>query len=712
MPFRSTVILILSFVSFAALAQTKMDSLELQLKKAASDNEKCDLLCEMALYIINKDPDRAAECANKALALAQSANYKDGEGFAIFNLGNVDFYQDNYQEGLKKFDQAEQIFKSTKNNKGLGYVECTRGEVQTYEGKYSDALTNLFAGMNYFEEAKDNVGIARVDINIGLIHYYQKNYAEALRYFNEALLNADEVRRGDASLYIGKVYIEQDNYAQAKKYLETANEIGHKNQDNYIIADCLYLLARTDVFYGDKASAEKRFLKALEINEELENFSGISGCCNQLGLLYLGQTRLDDAVKYFRKAYAVSQEKGIKEETKQACLGLSNSFNYQKMYDSAYFYLKQNNRINEELLSEEASKKLAELEASLAAQKREAEVTSERKVRAFTEKVFVFCGIGVFIVMIAISYILYNRNKLKQRANQKLEALNKDILHQRDIIEEKHKEITDSINYAERIQRAMLASKVALDTNFNEAPSRAAVNAPADIASASQKQDNYFIFFKPKDVVSGDFYWASALSNGKFAMVTADSTGHGVPGAIMSMLNMNSLKEAVKHELSEPADILNYTRSVIISTLANDGSAEGGKDGMDCCLLVYDLANKKLSFAAANNPVWIVRGTEVLEYKSDKMPVGRHARQDNPFTQHQVDLQPGDVVYTLTDGFPDQFGGAKGKKFMSKNLRELLTANAQLPMREQRSLLDKTFREWVGNLEQVDDVTVIGVRIL
>jgi serine phosphatase RsbU (regulator of sigma subunit) len=710
MPFRYFFILILSAASLAAVSQTRMDSLELQLKNAKTDKDRCDIMNECALYIINKDPDRASEYANKAKILATSIQYQDGEGFALYNLANVAFYQDDYETSLKLFDEAEKIFQSAKNNRGLGYVECTRGEVQTYEGKYSDALTSLFSGMKYFEEAKDKVGIARVDINIGLIHYYQKNYAEALKYFNQALLNADEVRKGDASLYIGKVYVEQDNYAQAKKYLETANEIGHKNQDNYIISDCLYLLARTDVFYGKKTSAEKRFLKALEINEELENFSGISGCCNQLGLLYLGQTKVEDAVKYFRKAYSVSQEKGIKEETKQACLGLSNSFNYQKMYDSAYFYLKQNNRINEELLSEEASKKLATLEASLAAQKREAEVESERKVRAFTERVIIFSSIAVFLVMVIISYILYNRNKLKQKANQKLEALNKDILHQRDIIEEKHKEITDSINYAERIQRAMLASKAALDNSFNKIPSRAVAGGQAD--AATQSQDNYFIFFKPKDVVSGDFYWASPLSNGKFAMVTADSTGHGVPGAIMSMLNMNSLKEAVKQELSEPADILNYTRSVIISTLANDGSAEGGKDGMDCCLLVYDLKNRKLSFSAANNPVWIVRGAEVLEYKSDKMPVGKHDRQDTPFTQHQVDLRAGDVVYTLTDGFPDQFGGEKGKKFMSKNLRELLAANAQLPMNAQKSLLDKTFREWVGNLEQVDDVTVIGVRII
>ncbi|HEY1039338.1 MAG TPA: SpoIIE family protein phosphatase [Bacteroidia bacterium] len=675
-----------------AKGQTLLDTLETALKKAPTDKEKCDIMNDIALYIINKDPDRASEYANKAKALAMTAKYKDGEGFAIYNLGNVAFYQDEYEDGLKYLDEAFKIFTETKNNKGKGYVENTRGEIRMYEGQYSDALTSLFSGLKYFEEAKDNDGIARVDINIGLIHYYQKNYPEALKYFKEVVETAGYIRVGDASLYIGKVYVEQDNYAEAKKYLETANKIGTQNMDNYIISDCMYLLGRTDVFYGDKKEAEKKFQKALNIKYELEDFAGIAACSNQLGLLYLGNNNIKDAISFFRKAFVVSQEKGIKEETKQACLGLSNAFNYEKMYDSAYFYLKQNNKITEELMGEEASKKLAEIEASLAAQKKEAEVESERKVQAFTKKVIIFSSIGLLLVMIIITYILYNRNKLKQKANQELAAINKEIEHQRDIIEEKHKEITDSINYAERIQRSMLASKKILDQRL-------------------LGEENYFILFKPKDVVSGDFYWASDLANGNFVMVTADSTGHGVPGAIMSMLNMNSLKEAVKEDLTQPADILNYTRRVIISTLANDGSAEGGKDGMDCNCLVYDIKNKKLSFSAANNPVWIVRGTEVLEYKSDKMPVGKHDRQDVPFTQHDVELQSGDMVYALTDGFPDQFGGEKGKKFMSKNLRELLIANAHLSLKNQKALLDKTFAEWVGNLEQVDDVTVVGVRI-
>jgi ligand-binding sensor domain-containing protein/serine phosphatase RsbU (regulator of sigma subunit) len=302
-------------------------------------------------------------------------------------------------------------------------------------------------------------------------------------------------------------------------------------------------------------------------------------------------------------------------------------------------------------------------------------------------------------ILSSIWYFIKSREKKliaeKLKLEKTVEERTAEVVEQKHMIEEKHKEITDSINYAERIQRSLLATKELLDENLSD----------------------YFILFKPKDVVSGDFYRAAKLSNGNFALLTADSTGHGVPGAIMSILNISCLKESVKEGILQPAEILNRTRQLIIDTLALDGSAEGGKDGMDASLTIYDFKNKKLSISSANNPVWIVRSTndsltkEVIEIKADKMPVGKHDRQNISFTQHEIELQSNDVVYTLTDGFPDQFGGPNGKKFMSKKLRELLAANAHLSMIEQKQLLETLFIEWKGNNEQVDDVCLIGVRV-
>ena len=340
----------------------------------------------------------------------------------------------------------------------------------------------------------------------------------------------------------------------------------------------------------------------------------------------------------------------------------------------------------------------------------------------------------ILTVIALIWYYIKSREKKllaeKEVLEKTVEMRTTEVVEQKHLIEQKHKEITDSINYAERIQRSFLASKGLLDENLGE----------------------HFVFFQPKDVVSGDFYWAASVQapvskelqqtdipasdkqKKAFVLVTADSTGHGVPGAIMSLLNITSLEKAVEH-CTEPADILNHTRKTIIERLKKDGSAEGGKDGMDCSLISFEFFPSsaaavqkegevvaKLTYAAANNPVWILRkrgsfeegGTgevDLLELPPDKMPVGKHDKDNLPFMQRTVELQKGDIIYTLTDGMSDQFGGPKGKKFMYKRLKELLISVSKLPMHQQKERLRITLNEWKGKLEQVDDVCVIGIKI-
>jgi len=371
-------------------------------------------------------------------------------------------------------------------------------------------------------------------------------------------------------------------------------------------------------------------------------------------------------------------------------------------------------------------------------------------------------GTGLGLVGIFLFFVV-NRLQVTSKQKKVIEKQKNEVEEAHHLLGEKHKEITDSINYAERIQRSFLATTEMLDKYLN--PRHVIASPSADgrsnvkneqIASlpsvVRNDESNYFVFFRPKDVVSGDFYWAGELSNGNFALSVADSTGHGVPGAIMSILNISSLEKSIEKE-TEADKILNQTRKIIIERLKKDGSLEGGKDGMDCSLLVFNQEKTQLSFAAANNPVFIVRPTvlaketkqshsneqiaslptvvrnddnlklqtldspvvgqafELLEFKPDKMPVGKHDKDCESFTLRSTLLQKGDVIYTLTDGFPDQFGGSKGKKFMIKNLKELLLQIAHLPMPEQEQKLAEEFDNWKGSLEQVDDVCIIGVRI-
>jgi len=315
-----------------------------------------------------------------------------------------------------------------------------------------------------------------------------------------------------------------------------------------------------------------------------------------------------------------------------------------------------------------------------------------RSVLAYISYALLFLAFIYVVVKLNSKRLLEDNRKLEKTIEERTST----ISHQKEEIEHKQKEILDSINYAQRIQRALLASEKLLNKNLPD----------------------YFVFFQPKDVVSGDFYWAAELKNKQFALVTADSTGHGVPGAIMSMLNISCLKEAVESEkLYSAKDILNHTRKKVIETLANDGSESGGKDGMDCSLICLDLKNNQFTYAAANNPVWVIRingdtkEKELIELSPDKMPVGKHDRDSVSFNEHVFELQKGDVIYTLTDGLPDQFGGPKGKKFMYKQLKELLLSISNLSMQDQKSKLLEALENWRGYNEQVDDICLIGVRV-
>ncbi|HXD94762.1 MAG TPA: SpoIIE family protein phosphatase [Bacteroidia bacterium] len=222
---------------------------------------------------------------------------------------------------------------------------------------------------------------------------------------------------------------------------------------------------------------------------------------------------------------------------------------------------------------------------------------------------------------------------------------------------------------------------------------------------------NFFILYKPKDIVSGDFYWAHEINN-KFYICTADCTGHGVPGAFMSMLNISYLNESIiEKNISKPDKVLNHIRNEIIHSLNPEGSEEESKDGMDCILACFDFSTYTLEYAAANNSFYIIRDKEIINCPADKMPVGKSPKDHEPFTLHTVPLKKGDTVYMLTDGLPDQFGGPKGKKFKYKQLEDILLENNQKSLQEQKEILSARFEDWKGNLEQVDDVCLIGVRV-
>lgn len=300
------------------------------------------------------------------------------------------------------------------------------------------------------------------------------------------------------------------------------------------------------------------------------------------------------------------------------------------------------------------------------------------------------------------------KSKFKEK-NQKLWTQSVAIHKEKERIdslmqqlEHRNKEILDSINYAKRIQAAILPSSRYLQSELPE----------------------HFILYKPKDIVAGDFFWLEPHSsiqkepNSTFTDINtpslvlfaaADCTGHGVPGALVSVICVNALNRSVREfGLTIPGKILDKTREIVITEF--EKSDEEVKDGMDISLCCLDHKNKKLFWAGANNPLWLYRDNELIEFKADKQPIGKYA-VPSPFTTHEINLIEGDCIYLFSDGFADQFGGEKEKKYKSANFKRLLHEVHTFPMAEQHNLINRSFEDWRAEVEQNDDVCVIGVRI-
>jgi len=294
----------------------------------------------------------------------------------------------------------------------------------------------------------------------------------------------------------------------------------------------------------------------------------------------------------------------------------------------------------------------------------------------------------VILIILGI-IIIWNRTLKKQiirrkQAEKQLVATNKELRLQKELLEKRNKEITDSIIYAKHIQNAILP--------------------PNDLIK--EHLPHSFVLYKPKDIVAGDFYWMESKGDSVF-IAAADCTGHGVPGALVSVTCNSSLNRSIREfGLTKPGEILDKAREIILQEF--EKSEEEINDGMD--IAMCQLEGNTLYYAGANNPLWIIRNGEVIEIKADKQPIGKHVG-NKPFTTHAIELEKGDSFYIFSDGYSDQFGGEKGKKYKTVNFRKFLLTIQNYTMDEQRELLNLEFENWKETLEQIDDVCIIGVRI-
>ncbi len=669
-----------------------LDSLLNVAKIAKEDTSKSNLLNKISAIYLEIDLDKSFDFAKQSLALSEKIGYKKGMGNAYFSMGTICNYKAEQLEAIAWFKKSLSIREELLLMTDVGQTYSSIGYCYEDMGNFPEAKKNYILSLKIREKLKDKIGIARSKTNIGNVYFQTENLTEALSFLLPAIKVFEEFGEkkmvAAANHNVGTIYMLQ-NKPEAMTYLQAALKINEEMGNMFWKTNNLSSISELYRRQGNFTESEKCLKTALTLFEESGQKEGMVTTYNVLAQLNMSQKKYAEARVNLNKALilAISSNSITKRQT---CYGnLSKLEEVVGNDKKALEYYKLAVILNDSILSEENIKKMTQQQMQYDFDKKEAltkevqerkdiiiqkEIQNQKKLRN------ALIG-GFILVLLAASLFFFQRNKInkeKKRSDQ--------LLH---IVEEKHKEITDSINYAERIQRSFIASKEILDENLK----------------------HHFVFFKPKGVVSGDFYWASKLSNGNFILATADSTGHGVPGAIMSLLNITSLESAIKDGFTDPSQILNDTRKTIIERLNKDGSAEGGKDGMDASLISFDFKNNKFIYSAANNPVWVVRENQIIELAPDKMPIGKHDKDHLPFTQHEFVLQKNDVVYTLTDGFPDQFGGTKGKKFMYKQLKELLISISTASMEIQKQKLSDTLNDWKGNIEQVDDICIIGIRI-
>ena len=431
---------------------------------------------------------------------------------------------------------------------------------------------------------------------------------------------------------------------------------------------------------GEKSGLSNTFHNLATLSFEKENYKEALDYSNKA--LELGQdiNSLTKTVGPYKLLYEIYKKTGHTSkalEMYEMYVEISDSINSMEKKEAVIKQeMKQEYETQAAIDSVENAKAQVIKEEQI--KRQQLELSSEKKMRNI-----MFGGLGIIslLLIFAINRFLVTRKQKDTIAEQK-----KVVEKKKELVEEQKKDITDSIRYAENIQKALLPSE-------------------EDLSLLPEG----FVLFQPKDIVSGDFYWMQHHKD-KVYFAACDCTGHGVPGAFMSMIGSSLLDEAVIEKgITQPNEIFFEVRKGFINALKQTGAAGQQKDGMDAVLCSWN-KNGTLEYSLAYNPLFLIRKGEILETKADKQPVGFHTGEQKPFTHHEVKLEKGDTIYLFSDGYPDQFGGKKDKKFMMKNFKKLLLSIQDKTMNEQKAILETTMAEWKGDTEQVDDILVMGVR--
>jgi len=748
-------------------AQTNIDSLILIAETSESDSTVNQAMLDICWALKASEPDRAIQYGEKALTMARENKNKEFEAFALKNIATVHLYLSNYDKSENFYLAAIKIFLVINHHKGLSGCYNNLGLVLELKGEFEQALSYYQNSLKINENIDNKSGIASSLTNIGNILQKQGNYRSSIEYYVKVLKIREELNEkigiADAYNNIGSLYEKQDAFEEAIKNYQKALvlyiEIDEKLKSAIVLHNMGNILSQQKQYL----SALEYYNQALKIREEYGEKRGIASTLRNIGEVFQAQKKYKQAYENFTKSTEIYKEIGnkygiietkistseyylaIKEysqaiklveslikneellpnDLKQTYLILSKAYAKNNNFQKAYNYQELFLTLKDSLGNEENMKKILQIQLKFEFDKKqkEVEIIQEKQrlsniVMLNNRKLVILVLIICLIAFLLIGLLIYRSYRIKkqdnlilelqkkeiQQTNEKLQLFQEELISQnenleiqknlvmlqRDKISEQNQKITDSIQYAKRIQNSILPPLELFDNSFLD----------------------YFLLFKPKDIVSGDFYWLKETENQIFIAV-ADCTGHGVPGAFMSLLGMSFLNEIVGSGLINSSEILSKVRDRIKDTLRYHINKQESKDGMDIALCVVHKRTKELQFSGAYNSLLILKNNEknipeLIEIKGDKMPVGAHFKADKIFSEHTIKIEQSDRFYLFTDGFIDQFGGAYDRKFLPKRFKEIITKTGNNQMETQKSELLANLENWMDKSEQIDDILVIG----
>ncbi len=746
--------ILFTFITIRGIGQSSVKPWQDSLALSLPDSVKIQLHKKIAGFYLDTDYLKSIKEYQTIIDIYKNRNDDKGQIEMYQKMSNIFLFNNQRNKAIDQLNTAIQIATEMNNDTIISELYKSLGYAYEQKSDYKNAITNYLTSLSYKEKLKDIQGQASNYNSIGLIYYYQKNYIQALDNFKKALKLVEQIdfKFGIASILtnIANIYMERDadkvdSINIAIDYYEKTLNIDREMDDKYSIASTLHNIgvshdAKTapiikmieklnqqidslpPTITEKKDSLQKKiddlkkmvdserdssliyYFKSIDIKNEINDSVDLAISYLNIATVEDKQEKYEDALKHLEVAKLLAKRFDLIDQLTSIYNELSFAYAKLRKYKDAYEYKVSYDELKDSLAAQNLNKSLAELQEKYENDKKEKEIALQRsKIKQQTT--FQTALIIFIFLLVVLAFVILRGYRNKRKANLLLEERNEQIEAQKNEIEAKNKDIMDSINYARRIQQAILP--------------------PPEVIS--QIFPHHFILFKPKDVVSGDFYWIEDKDGKRFASAV-DCTGHGVPGAFMSIVGANGLNKAVDDlDIYHPGEILDKLSLIVEDSLRQKGKTTV-RDGMDMSLIMMDKDTNTLEFAGANNPLYIIRkkgiplivnGEEkdpvmendshyLFEIKGEKQPIG--ALEDrHKFTNHVLSIEKGDRFFLFSDGFADQFGGPKNKKFMYKPFKRMLLSIVQQNISENGKLLDKTFEEWKGEYAQIDDVCVIGI---